>query len=138
MSESANAASGSLWNKNSWHWEEKNHSEWAQTKIMEIIENTQIKDPSNGEVYSFKINDEQKKNFKKGFATISVRKGKKVVCWEFSNFAFEWSSSKALSGSVNVTEFSSEEPHVHENCKVRLKIHMAFAVTPTFIKLKIM
>jgi activator of HSP90 ATPase len=118
MSDAVNAASGSLWNKNSWHWEEKNYSEWAQGKVTEIITSTQVKDPSNGETYKFTISDDQMKNYKKGFATISVRKGKKVVCFEFSNISFGWSSSKGYSGSVTVSEFSSEEPHVHENAKV--------------------
>ena len=32
------AGAGSLWNKNSWHWEEKNYTKWAKETMKEMLE----------------------------------------------------------------------------------------------------
>ena len=38
---------GSIWNKNSWHWEEKNYTEQAKTFLNENIVKISMESTSN-------------------------------------------------------------------------------------------
>jgi activator of HSP90 ATPase len=94
------ATAGSVWNKNSWHWEEKDYNKSSIALIRDALETLQITAP-NGENIRFTSIEP------KGFASISVRKGKKVVVFEFSiSMNFESPSSK---GTVKIPEFSNDE-----------------------------
>lgn len=93
-------AAGSVWNKNSWHWEEKDYNKVAHQKIVEALESIELKIPAGEPV---KLTNVQPS----GFASISVRKGKKVIVFEFS-IAMNFASSSS-SGTVKIPEFSNDE-----------------------------
>ena len=96
---SSDQAAGSVWNKNSWHWEEKDYGKWAKQRLVEVISNLNLVYQENA--VSFKdVNPT-------GFATISVRKGKKIVSFEFEvSCAWECGNS---SGRIAIPEFSQED-----------------------------
>lgn len=41
-SSGATAGVGSIWNKNSWHWEEKNYTDWGKKRLAELLVPTVI------------------------------------------------------------------------------------------------
>lgn len=91
---------GSVWNKNSWHWEEKDYNKAAQAKLTAILESLVLTTPSGEKVVIKSVEP-------KGFASISVRKGKKVIVFEFSiSMLFEGAGA---SGSLKIPEFSNDE-----------------------------
>ena len=94
------AATGSVWNKNSWHWEEKDYNKIANEKLREFLEGLTMKSAS-GEV--IRVHDVEPS----GFASISVRKGKKVVVFEY-NLTMKFSSDRCA-GSIKIPEFSNDE-----------------------------
>lgn len=94
------ATTGSLWNKNSWHWEEKDYNKVAKSALTELLEDLSIPLPDGSSV---KIHDV----VPTGFASISVRKGKRVVVFEF---AISMNYSGACSrGTIRIPEFSNDE-----------------------------
>ena len=94
------ATTGSIWNKNSWHWEEKDYNKVAQSLIKEQIESLELVSPSGEQVKMKAVEP-------KGFCSISVRKGKKVIIFEFAiNMEFVCGST---GGVVKIPEFSNDE-----------------------------
>ena len=94
------ATAGSIWNKNSWHWEEKDYNKVAKALIKEQLESLELVLPS-GEQIKMKAVEP------KGFCSISVRKGKKVIIFEFAiNMEFVCGSN---GGVVKLPEFSNDE-----------------------------
>ena len=94
------ATAGSIWNKNSWHWEEKDYNKVAHAMIKEQLESLELVSPSGDRI---KINAVEPK----GFCSISVRKGKKVILFEFViNANFECGSTR---GTLKIPEFSNDE-----------------------------
>ena len=96
---SGDRAAGSVWNKNSWHWEEKDYGKWAKQRLVEVIANLKLEYQENVVTLS-DINPT-------GFATISVRKGKKIVSFEFE-LSCSWSCGYS-SGRISIPEFSQED-----------------------------
>ena len=96
---SGEQAAGSLWNKNSWHWEEKDYNKWTKQRLIEIISGIEL---SYGDkpVILKDINPT-------GFASISVRKGKKIVSYEFE-LSCGWECGES-SGRIAIPEISQEE-----------------------------
>jgi activator of HSP90 ATPase len=94
------ASTGSLWNKNSWHWEEKDYNKVAHKMIQEQLATICLDSPS-GDTLRFESIEP------KGFCSISVRKAKKVVIFEFAiSMIFKIGSDE---GSVKIPEFSNDE-----------------------------
>jgi activator of HSP90 ATPase len=67
---------GSVWNTNSYHWEEKAVGKWAEDKMRSILSG-----------FTYKFNDatltiKEIKTFK-GEASVSVRKGKKIIAYDY-------------------------------------------------------
>jgi len=94
------AAVGSVWNKNSWHWEEKDYNKVSHEKLVDSLNTIELHSKSGEKVEFSDITP-------KGFASISVRKSKKVVVFEYSislNFKFG-----ASNGSIKIPEFSNDE-----------------------------
>ena len=94
------ATTGSIWNKNSWHWEEKDYNKSAEAMIRDILESIELDSPQ-GEKLKFKSVEP------KGFCSVSVRKGKKVVIFEYS-IAMDFRVG-AKEGCVKIPEFSNDE-----------------------------
>jgi activator of HSP90 ATPase len=94
------ASTGSVWNKNSWHWEEKDYNRVSQQRLVQLLESIVIPTESGEEILLRDVSPS-------GFASISVRKGKKVVVFEYS-IAFCFISPSG-SGSVKIPEFSNDE-----------------------------
>ena len=67
MVESANTGVGSIWNKNSWHWEEKNYTQFAKKWLTENLSQVKIeKNDISIRIYEMKEI--------KGEASVSIRK----------------------------------------------------------------
>merc|ERR1712023_173702 len=68
---------GSIWNVNNWHWESKNYS-----PIMEELLTKKLTG------HKFKKDDLEfefsKVNKLKGEAQVNIRKGKQILCYEYS------------------------------------------------------
>lgn len=94
------ASTGSVWNKNSWHWEEKDYNKASQQKLKEVLESVVLPSASGEEIKLKSVEPS-------GFASISVRKGKKVVVFEFAiSMQYECGAAKGL---IKIPEFSNDE-----------------------------
>ena len=60
---------GSKWNSSNYHWEERDHTEWARSRVRELIQAVTVKLRS-------KCSIRMKEVALDGFATINVRKAK--------------------------------------------------------------
>lgn len=81
MVESTNSTSqgyGSIWNKNSWHWEERNYTELAK----KILSDNFIKIGFETENPRVKITLYEIKEIN-GTASITIRKQKQIFLYEF-------------------------------------------------------
>ncbi|KAH8741633.1 hypothetical protein FG386_003607 [Cryptosporidium ryanae] len=99
---------GSLWNANNWHWEEKNYTKWGKEKLEEILSSFRYTtNLSNSKKYEFNIQS----SFTKGEASISVRKKQPILAYEFE-ISGVWfvneleSGKKQLEGQILIPEFS--------------------------------
>ena len=94
------AAAGSVWNKNSWHWEEKDYNKAAQAQLREMLSAAPLQTKSGEKIDLFDIEPT-------GFASVSVRKGKRVLVFEFAI------SMKVRCGNttgfIKIPEFSNDE-----------------------------
>lgn len=94
------AAAGSVWNKNSWHWEEKDYNNAAKSQLKDMLAGAPLQSKAGERIYLYDIDPT-------GFASISVRKGRKVLVFEFAI------SMKArcgdTTGSIKIPEFSNDE-----------------------------
>ena len=76
------AGTGSVWNTNSYHCEEKSIGKWADDALKQVLSQ-----------FTYKFNDAilrviEIKEFK-GEASMSVRKGKKIVQYDY-NVLMKW------------------------------------------------
>ena len=95
----SNAAAGSVWNSGSYFWEEKDYGKWAQSRLLEIVGSLPI---------AFNSQPVELKNTTpKGFASISVRKGKKIVTFEYEVSA-DWTCG-CSSGKLTIPEFNQDD-----------------------------
>ena len=68
---------GSIWNVNNWHWENKNYTEKAKAYLSEKLEGHSFKRDD----ITFTISRLTKVN---GEAQINIRKGKQIIIYEFN------------------------------------------------------
>ncbi len=100
---------GSVWNTNSYHWEEKSVNKWAEERLKQVLSG-----------FTYKMNDAtmsitEIKTFK-GESSVSIRKGKKIVAYDYS-LVLAWQVEMAdknsvfatLKGSYELPEVSNEE-----------------------------
>ena len=93
-------ATGSVWNKSSWHWEEKDYNKVAQAVLKDALESVVLRLGNQSQLKVFDVAPT-------GFASISVRKGKKVVVFEFAiSMRF---SGPGAEGTISIPEFSNDE-----------------------------
>lgn len=71
-----------MWNANSYFWEEKSVSKWADERLKEILGSFKYEFPG-GNLKVIEIKDF------KGESSISIRKGKKIVSYDY-NTKLKW------------------------------------------------
>jgi len=95
---------GSIWNVNSWHWENKNYTEVAKNLLIQKLSDyCWLKDGIN---FVFK----NPSKFK-GEAQINIRKGKQILCYEFE-FELEWEAENEIDsaeGNFKIIELSESD-----------------------------
>lgn len=113
------AGTGSVWNTNSYHWEEKPIGKWADDQLKMTVSQ-----------FTYQFNDAimtiiEIKEFK-GEASMSVRKGKKIVQFDY-NVLMKWKVSYKdkdgteianCIGTFEWPEISSEESWDSWECRV--------------------
>lgn len=92
------AAYGSLWNANSWHWEEKNCLDLVQGEVTRALEQCMnerlrhINDLSGASMLISAIHVD-------GEASFTLRRGKRILCYELS-LSFNWEARDAYGGPL--------------------------------------
>lgn len=112
-------AQGSVWNANSWHWEEKPETNWAIDTLTKMIEELSASEPYSGSQDPIPVRFSSVKAT--GEASSSVRKGKKIcvldcnVSGRFSvvvkEGVFSSGSEASLSGSFSLSEINMMDTH---------------------------
>eukprot|EP00933_Yihiella_yeosuensis_P081423 TRINITY_DN9502_c1_g1_i1.p1 TRINITY_DN9502_c1_g1~~TRINITY_DN9502_c1_g1_i1.p1 ORF type:complete len:529 (-),score=122.57 TRINITY_DN9502_c1_g1_i1:114-1649(-) len=91
-------AYGSIWNTNSWHWEEKNCLELARAEVQKALVGApglKFVKALGGACIVVKEIDV------KGDASFALRKGRRLLCYELS-VSFKWEGRDDLGGSLGV------------------------------------
>jgi Activator of Hsp90 ATPase, N-terminal len=76
-SDAATAGAGSVWNPNSWHWENRNYSKWGDAQLKERLLGFLHADPATGLFVRCKEVKECKTE-----AAVNIRKGKKIPTFD--------------------------------------------------------
>ena len=76
------AGTGSVWNTNSYHWEEKSVASWSEDTLRAAI--SKFKHTMNDATFS--ISEITKLS---GESSVSIRKGKKIISFDYS-IALDW------------------------------------------------
>lgn len=100
---------GSIWNKNSWHWEEKNYTPKSKDFLTEKLLAIKF-EGFTPKASDFKI---KKVNELKGSANISIRKKKQVYIYEWE-IECEWEAHERegdneANGKVKILEFYQDD-----------------------------
>ncbi|CAG9323842.1 unnamed protein product [Blepharisma stoltei] len=98
------SGAGSVWNANSWHWEEKNYKIWAQNRFKELLLGLSFTHNS-WRIYLDSITEI------KNSASVMIRKGKTILLFEFEVDA-SWKANKddkEESGTLKIQEFNQDE-----------------------------
>lgn len=91
-------AYGSLWNANSWHWEEKNCIDLVRAELTKALESCMsarlrhINDLSGACILISAIHVD-------GEASFTLRRGKRILCYEISA-SFNWEARDAYGGPL--------------------------------------
>ena len=85
---------GSVWNNNSYHWEEKSVAKWSEETLKSILSLFYFK--QNNAVLKIKEVKEVK-----GESSVSVRKGKKIVTYDYS-IKLIWKADLGDEGNTKV------------------------------------
>ena len=114
---------GSVWNAGSYFWEEKSVAKWAEDRLKEVL--STFKYPfAGGEL---KITQVDKLN---GEASISIRKGKKIISYDY-NSILKWECSfrdgegkevASMKGQYELPEVSNDIDDDGEEWEVRTQI----------------
>ena len=99
---------GSIWNANSWHWEEKNFTEWARENIKKRFTGIhyECKNPGGTLIV---VNELKKLE---GSASIQIRKQKQLFLFEFEaelEFEAMHDQKETVKGSFKIVEFNQED-----------------------------
>ena len=100
------AGVGSIWNKNSWHWEEKNYTEWGKKRLGEMVVPAII--PASSDSILIQLYEVKEL---KGTCNITIRKQKQLFLYEFElDIYFEASrGDEECKGRVQVHEFNQND-----------------------------
>ena len=121
-------AVGSVWNKNAWHWEEKNCTKWGTQAIIELIEAIEYKVGA----YNITITKGVKAT---GESNVNVRKQKLLYLYEFT-IKGDWKATliekptECVSGTFEVLERNQDDDDLHLTINVNDS-----KITPVFEKI---
>ena len=121
-------AVGSVWNKNAWHWEEKNCTKWGKETIVNMFEEMGF--TSGG--YHFTIS---KGVNAIGESNVNVRKQKLLYLYEFTINGY-WkaisllTTTEVMSGSFKILERNQDDDDI------TLEFSIDSSETPAFSKAK--
>lgn len=96
---------GSVWNPNSYHWEEKPLTAWAAARLRELLTTMDVDLPGG----TFKITDITEL---KGDASASIRKGKKLLFFDF-DIKGQW-EGEIVDGEGDMLATADGEWHIPE------------------------
>ena len=98
--------SGSIWNANSWHWEEKNYNRWAKDALSERIAAIVLQE---GDLV-FRVTSPLTRI--EGEAAVNIRKGKQIVLYSFDIEA-QWTltspDTEVAKGNFKLPEFDQSD-----------------------------
>eukprot|EP00922_Rhytidocystis_sp_ex-Travisia-forbesii_P004843 GHVS01007096.1.p1 GENE.GHVS01007096.1~~GHVS01007096.1.p1 ORF type:complete len:366 (+),score=64.01 GHVS01007096.1:96-1193(+) len=99
---------GSVWNTNSWHWEEKNYGVWAEKYLLKLLASLDINATVGGVVTAIRLTTPNIK----GESSVSVRKRKRVAVCEY-NIKCHWEARQGdnivAAGTVNIPDFTGQD-----------------------------
>lgn len=98
--ETDQTAVGSLWNQNSWHWEEKNYTANATQSLRDALTSLTLVLPNGPEKKKPRIEVKLDNIEMRGEVCLTVRKQKKLVSYEI-DIHCEWESTNAEPSSYN-------------------------------------
>lgn len=112
---SASTGVGSIWNKGSWHWEERNYTEFAKDFLTKNWCTISINaNDAHIEIYEVKE--------LKGAANVTIRKQKQIFMFEFEGEIYwkaknmkkedEWKEEKCQ-GKLKLFEFNQEDDEIN-------------------------
>ncbi|CAK71525.1 unnamed protein product (macronuclear) [Paramecium tetraurelia] len=111
---------GSIWNPNSWHWEEKNYTTIARQLIEQKIKAIKVE---SGDIILTNI---ELKSIS-GDAQVNIRKGKQVLVYDF-DIEVEWrgsNESDEAEGTYKIKDLNSLDNDfelIHINSRSKTKI----------------
>ncbi|EPR58305.1 activator of hsp90 atpase, n-terminal protein [Toxoplasma gondii TgCatPRC2] len=102
------AAAGSVWNANSWHWEEKSYTKWSREYLQARLGSLKLVEDVDG----FSVTTLPTPAVS-GEASVSVRKGKTILAVDMAvKLQFEaqlkQDGNRKCRGEISVTDISSE------------------------------
>lgn len=115
VSSQGNQGFGSVWNKGSWHWENRNYTEfgkeWLTKQWVQVCINQ-----SDAKIEVYEIKE------LKGSANVSIRKGKQIFMYEFEGELYwrakntkvgdEW-KEQTCKGKLKFFEFNHEDDEIN-------------------------
>jgi activator of HSP90 ATPase len=87
---SANTGVGSVWNKGSWHWEERNYTEFAKEFLSREWCNISI-NANDAQIVVYEVKE------LKGTANVTIRKQKQIFMFEFEGELY-WKATGTKQG----------------------------------------
>ncbi|CAD8062194.1 unnamed protein product [Paramecium sonneborni] len=111
---------GSIWNPNSWHWEEKNYTPISKQLIESKIKSTKVE---SGDITL--LNQEVKSIT--GDAQVNIRKGKQVLIYDF-DIEVEWhgvNKDHEAEGTYKIKDLNSLDNDfeiIHISCNTKTAI----------------
>jgi activator of HSP90 ATPase len=110
---------GSIWNKNSWHWEEKNYTEKAKLFLTENLSKLEHEafTPRASNIKITKVKDI------KGSAVITIRKKKQMFLYDFE-IELEWEATERegdeeAKGTIKIFEFHQDDDDDDINLEIK-------------------
>ena len=116
-------AQGSVWNTGSYFWEEKSVVKWAEERIKEVLGGFNYPFPG-GELTVTAVDK------LKGEASVSIRKGKKIVAYDY-NALLKWQCTlrdgegaevASIKGTYELPEVSSDMEDDGEQWEIKASV----------------
>lgn len=98
--------SGSIWNANSWHWEEKNYNSWAKEVLSTRITSLTLQEAG------LTLTVDSPLTRIEGEAAINIRKGKQIVLFNFeieAKWLLKSSETEVAKGTFKLPEFDQSD-----------------------------
>ena len=76
-------AAGSAWNMNSWHYEERNWSKWGKDRLNELLDKADVAGTIGHDGLELELGLTFELTKSDGDSTTNIRKGKKIVIYDY-------------------------------------------------------